>query len=660
MNTVTIEQALQMATGHHSAGRLPEAEGIYRQILAQEPQQPQALQLLGVLAHQVGRSDLALDYLHQSLAVLPNDADAHINITEVFRALGRLDEAVGAGRRATELVPASPAAWLNYGTALKDRKSNDEAAAALEKAIELEPLYSRAFNNLGIVRQNQERFPEAFAAYHRAIELEPTSHDAWNNLGTAHLEQNRLAEAVDSFRHSLALEPNSIDSHTNLADALNKCEAYADAAAHARRAIELNPRAVEAYYNLANALQGLRQIDEAVAVLQQLQVLTPQTGDSHNQLGNALQLARRFEESEASYKEALRHTPDSARVHSNLGMLYYRMARLDDAEASFRRALEIDPEYTDAHFNQSLVTLHRGDFAAGWKQYEWRRKVPSHLRFQRHNDKPMWDGSEAPEATILLHTEQGLGDALQVIRYAPLVRARVGRVIVECQPELLSLMRTAAGIDEVIARGAPVPDTTFQIPLLSLPFIFGTDLHNIPNHVPYLQTPAERLESWRERLAQPEGGPLRVGLVWAGNPGHSDDQARSCPPEALGALARCKNTGRGVVFYSLQKGHGAASVKWLPPELEVIDLGPDILDFADSAAILGHLDLLITVDTATAHLAGALGREVWTLLSYRGEWRWLLDRTDSPWYPSMKIFRQSTPGDWNELLDRVATALAEK
>ena len=327
---------------------------------------------------------------------------------------------------------------------------------------------------------------------------------------------------------------------------------------------------------------------------------------------------------------------------------------MDEALAACERAIALKPEFPVARSNRAMMLLLKGEFAKAWAEYEWRLQRGD-IAPPRGLSQPQWKGEDPAGLAILIHAEQGVGDSIHFIRYAPLLAARGARVIVECQPELVALFRTVEGVERVLAAGETLPAFDRHVPMMSLPFAFHTTLDAIPARVPYLRADETRVKAWAERVAR-EGGRMKVGVAWAGKPSHKDDHLRSLRLSAFAPLAEAK----GVSFYSLQKSEAAAQAKDPPPGMALIDLTDEIKDFADTAALLVNLDLVIAVDTAVIHLGGALARPVWTLLHFVPDWRWMLDREDSPWYPTMRLFRQPAPGDWPAVLHRVAEELVRK
>ena len=374
---------------------------------------------------------------------------------------------------------------------------------------------------------------------------------------------------------------------------------------------------------------------------------TGDTAEGHFNLATSLVEPNQLEEAIVGYQQAIRLNPDFPEAHNNLGLALSELTAWEAAEHCYQRALALRPDYADAHLNQSLAWLVQGDFQRGWLEYEWRLRT-SGADGVRDVHRPLWNGQPLPTATILLQAEQGLGDTLQFIRYAPLVKQCVARVFVECEPELVNLLKSMPGIDRLIPRGETLPEFDVHAPLLSLPGIFETELDTIPADVPYLWPAESLLRQWQQTL--PGTGFLKVGVVWQGSPQHRRDRWRSIPLEHFSRLAALS----GVQLYSIQVGAGREQIKAFSAADRLVDLADQIHDFHDTAAILRNLDLLISCDSAPAHLAGAMGRPVWVALPYSPDWRWLLGREDTPWYPTMRLFRQRQPADWAEVFQRIA------
>ena len=615
----TISEALAIAIEHHQGGRLQAAEQIYRQILQVEPNHADALHLLGVIAAQFGKHDIAVEYMGRATQLDPANAMAHNNLGNALMGQGKLEEAVASYRRALQLKPDYSEAHYNLGVALKEQGKLDEAVACYRRALASKPDYADAHNNLGIALKEQGKLDEAVACYRRALRLKPDSADAHINLGNALKDQGKLDDALVCYRQALALQPDYAEAHNNL----------------------------------GNALMDQGNLDEAVACYRRALALKPDFTEAHNNLGNALSDQGKLDEAVACCRRALALNPDYAEAYNNLGVALKEQGKPEEAVACFRRALALKADFADVHLNQSILMLLIGDFVRGWGEYEWRWKVKPQNLQRRDFSEPLWDGQPLGGRTILLHAEQGLGDTIQFVRYVPLVKERGGRVVLECQPSLLPLVADFHGIDQLAARGDRLPAFEVQAPLLSLPWILGTTLDSIPAHVPYLQAEPERVQSWRKKLAPLAG--FKLGIVWQGNSQYKSDRQRSIPLSHFEALARME----GVRLVSLQKGPGANQLDMLAASIDVLDLGQQLETFGDTAAVLNNLDLVVTADTAVAHLAGALGVPVWLAPPLVPDWRWLLTRADSPWYPQHRLFRQNRPGDWSEVFERIAEALSE-
>lgn len=655
MARLTIQQSFELAMQHHQAGRLGDAEQIYRQILVQQPQHVGAMQRLAVLAQQGGRRDLALDLFRRAIAVRPDYADAHNNLGNALRENGQFDEAIAACRRAIALKANYPEAYYNLGIALTEKGQVEEAIAAYRQAIALKPGFPDAHYNLGIVLRVKGQIDEAIAAYRQAIAMRPNFPQAYGNLGIALNEKGNLDEAVVAYRQAIALRPNDPETFYNLGTALTGKGRLDEAIAAYRKAIALRPNFPEAHSNLGIALVGKGRLDEAIAAYRQAIAIKPNYPEAHSNLGNALRDKGEPDPAIAACRQAIALRPDYAEAHSNLGNALSDKGQLDQAVAAYRQAIAFSPDYADAHRNLALILLLRCEFEPGWQEYEWRLKVHGKLLPGRASSGPLWDGGDLSGRTILLQAEQGLGDTIQFIRYVPLVIQRGGRVLVQSPKELIPLLRQLPGVERWLAAGQPLPPFDVRCPLPSLPRLFGTNLRNIPaQNQPLLPDP-ELAKAWRHRLQQQPPG-LKVGLVWAGNPSHKNDRHRSialCQLAPLGTVS-------GVCFYSLQKAQAAEQTAHPPAGMSIIDWSGELQDFADTAALVAHLDLIISVDTSVAHLAAAMGKPIWLLLPFLPDWRWMLDRDDSPWYPTMRLFRQQSRGNWDRVITRLVQALSKR
>jgi hypothetical protein len=445
---------------------------------------------------------------------------------------------------------------------------------------------------------------------------------------------------------------------TAIADALNAAlQHYQAGRLHEaellyRQVLQAQPEHPDALHALGVIAYDVGQYEPAVTYIKKALETNPNVAEFHNHIGAAYRAQGRLEEATAHYQRALALMPQYAEAYNNLGNVLQERGLWKDAMDCFRRAVTLKPDYAQAHFSHAMTRLLFGNFSEGWSEYEWRWGITVLKLEGQALPQPLWDGSKISGRTILLHAEQGLGDTIQFIRYVPLVAKLGAQVIVQCQPELKSLLDRVEGMTCLKAKGEPLPAFDLQAPLLSLPLAFATTADTIPAHVPYLSAEPKLVAAWKRRLGAKRRA-LRVGLAWAGRQTHTNDRNRSCPLAIFAPLAGV----RDVTFYSLQKGEAAREAAAPPEGMTLIDLAGALSDFAETAALISQLDLVISVDTAVAHLAGAMGRPVWTLLPFAPDWRWLLVREDSPWYPTMRLFRQNRLGDWPEVFTQVAEAL---
>jgi len=678
---------------HHRAGRLDEARRRYEQVLAADPRHFDSLHLLGVYDIQTGQLAAAVALIRQAISVKADVADAHGNLASALNSLrrygealeasdraialnpgfaqahgnrgqalhqlGRLPEALASYDRAVALTPTAPAHY-NRATMLRELGRLEGALASYDQAIALKPDYAEARRSRGIVLCNLGRPREGLESFDQAIVLKPDDADAWLHRGTTLRELGYFEDALAALDRATTLRPTYAEAHGNRGNVLSDLRRYAEAVGSYDRATELKPDYFEVFSNKVAPLRELQRLEDALDASDRAIVLKSDYAEGHNNRGGALYDVRRLDEALASYDRAIALKPDYPSAYNNRGVVLYELRRLDEALASYERAIALRSEYAEAYHNQAMCRLMLGDFAAGWADYEWRWKTEQFQPDRPISDAPAWLGGEDLNGrTILLRSEQGLGDILQFCRYVPLVAARGARVILEVRPSLARLLARLEGVAQIVLRGETPPPHDFQTPLMSLPLALGAAPDG--RQAAYLQADPQAAAPWARRLAGVGG--LRVGLCWAGGlrPDQliagSMDKRRSLSLEAFAPLAGVE----GAAFYSLQKGPPADQLAelqaqgWTGPP--IVDLTPELNDFADTAALVANLDLVITCDTAIAHLAGGLGTPVWVLNRFDACWRWLSDRSDSPWYSSARLFRQPTPGDWASVIDEVRQEL---
>jgi Flp pilus assembly protein TadD len=471
------------------------------------------------------------------------------------------------------------------------------------------------------------------------------------NRGNDLLARRQLAEAISEYRAAIQLDPNLAQAWCNLGLALRASGDLPAAISAYWRAIELLPNVAEIHLNLGVALAAAGMANEAVAAWRRSIKLAPNLSRAHFNLANAMADADDLESAITYYQRAIQIDGQFAQAHSNLGKALMRIGRRDQAMAACNRAIELDPHSANPRWNRAIALLLQGDYQQGWTEFEWRHLLAD---FSPLNvSEPRWDGGSLAGSTILLHAEQGLGDTIQFVRYVPMVAKLGGRVILRCPRELVELFRGINGIHALISNTEALPPFDVHCPLMSLPKLFGTRLESIPGRAPYLAADPKRAQVWAERIGS--STMPRVGLAWAGSPLHQYDRQRSIGLASLSPLSRVA----GVQWVSLQKGPAAAEIMKTKPLMAMCDHTAMLADFADTAALISQLDLVISVDTAVAHLAAAMGKPVWLLLPFAPDWRWLLDRDDSPWYPTIRLFRQSVRGDWTSVIEAVATQLIQ-
>jgi len=538
----------------------------------------------------------------------------------------------------------------------------DQARQLYLKELSVDPNSVEALHLLGVLLCQQDDPLQAFGLIRKALAARPNYPEAHNNLGNAlaaiagaddSLQKlKRFEEALASYDRALTLRPEYVEALYNRGRALYELERFEEALASYDRALALRPTYAEAVNNRGVALKELKRLEEALAGYDRALMLRPNYPEALFNRGNILKELKRFDEALTSYDRAIALRPNYAEALSNRGLTLYELKRFEEALASYDRALMLRPNCAETHFNEAFCRLLIGDFIRGWEKFEWRGASPQARGQKRNFAQPLWDGSkEIAGKTILLHAEQGFGDTIQFCRYVPLVVERGARVLLEVQTPLHGLMRTLSGGAEIISRGDPLPDFDMHCPLPSLPLAFATRLKTIPAKVPYLAPSEAYIEKWRLHLTKSSG--VRIGVCWAGNPRFRRDSDRS-----IGLLPLLPLLSHNwVSVFSLQKDLREGDWEILQRNPQIRHLGAEIESFEDTAAIISLLDLVISSDTSIVHLAGALGKPVWILLQFVPDWRWLVDREDSPWYPTARLFRQKDSRAWDHTIARVHSLL---
>jgi tetratricopeptide (TPR) repeat protein len=619
-----FNQALQLQ--QHS--KLDEAKALYEKILYQEPHHCDALHLLGT----------------------------------IYKALNQNDKAITLIRQAIQ-TKQHPVYYNSLGVILKSQGKIDDAIEALRKAVLIDPHYADAHYNLGITLQNRGKLDEAIEAYTQALLLNPQYAEAHNNIGVALYSKGQIDRAIEVFIKALSIHPHYAEAYYNLGNALQSKNKVDHAITAYEKALLLNPQYVDAYNNLGVVLKAQGKIEKAIESYTKALSINPHHAGVYNNLGAALKEQGKLEEAIAIHTKALSLDPNYADAYSNLGNALYDNNKVDESLEAYAKALSLDPNHVGAAWNQSLAMLLSGDLVEGFKVFEYRWDVESGLqKFRRNFSQPLWLGEEnICGKTILIHAEQGLGDTLQFCRYIEMLAHQGAHIIFEVPRPLIRLLQNLKGISTLIEKGSPLPTFDYHCPLLSLPLVFHTSLTNVPAPNAYIHVDQTVLARWEKALGEKRA--LRVGLVWNG--GFRANQPalwyannrRNIPLELIVKLNRAD-----VDFYSLQKGEPAESeFKRRAPELwkgdNLFSFMDDVEDFADTAGLISQLDLVIAVDTSTAHLAAAMGKPVWLLNRFDTCWRWMLHREDSPWYPTLTLFRQPSFGDWESVMQKVKDRL---
>ncbi len=605
-----VSSLLEEAIYLHSAGSTEQARAIYKSVLARAPREAAALHGMALIAVDEGVPDKALPFLGACLQIAPENAVYRTSLGLALAKLGKVHEAaaqfVDAANRAPHL--AEPRIYLARALARLNRRA--EGLKILAEAAQMFPERADVWIAKGQEERAHQQPGEAEHSLRRALALRPGDANVLNDLGVVIRAQGRTADAVEIYREALKIAPHDPLTHGNLGNALTELKETDAAEEHLRQAVALAPGSVEHRCNLAVFLTREDRPHEAVIL----------------------------------FRDVLMRTPGNADAWTNLGVAQLDMGDIADAEASIRKAIAIAPQNAEAHYNLAWVLLLTGQWREGWREYEWRWRMRHFSSKRRSFAAPLWDGANI-EGTLLLHAEQGLGDAIQFVRYAVDARARCGRLVLECPKALVRLFKTVAAIDEVIAAGDTLPHCDAHAPLMSLPHIFGTTPETTPRGVPYLSATGD--------LTLPSTARRRIGLVWAGSPDNKIDKRRTLPAASFAPLME----ETAADFVSLQVGPKAEEAAALPQDKLVFACEGKVGDFADTAAVIAQLDLVIGVDTAAIHLAGALNVPVWVLIPKMPDYRWLLGRDDTPWYPAMRLFRQEESGAWEDVMWRVRTAL---
>lgn len=718
-DSAQVERLLQAARRAHREGALEKAEAAYEGLLALDAEHPDALHMLGAVRFQQGRLHEA-EVLMRSATELGRDALAMANHAAVLAALGRQDEALARLHEALAIDPRHQRAWLQRAGLEAARGQAEQALASYDRLLAIAPRFANGYvkrsevlrslrwptealacceqaiavggrtfdacREQGLVLRELGRFNEALDSYGQALKEMPGNAEVLFHRGVALLDLGRPEAALADFNEAIAAHPAFVDALYNSSVALERLERHEEAMARCDRVLAIDPKhamalanrgnasrhagrnseAVEHYArsleiapdtpgvlcNYASALIRTNRHADAIAACERALAVLPSYTPAWFTRGRALLETHRYEAALEDFTRVIETEPRDKLAHFHRGNALRAMRLHDLAKAAYEQAIELDPDYVLAHCMRAFLCLSIGDFEAGWAEYEWRWRDEQMDPSRREFAQPRWTGDAPLEGkTILLYAEQGLGDTLQFCRYVPLVKARGARVVLEVSDSLVPLLHTLEGVDALVARGAPLPPFDLHCPLLSLPMEFRTRLETIPAGVPYLGADTSRVAHWRQKLG--ESDRPRIGLAWSGNPQHLNDRNRSMSLSDLLPLL-----DDAYEWVSLQKVVREEDEPVLAAS-PIRHFGNELADFADTAALTASMDCVVSVDTSVAHLAGAIGRPLLVMLPHTPDFRWLLDRIDSPWYPSARLCRQAAGGQWTDVVDQVRIALRE-
>jgi tetratricopeptide (TPR) repeat protein len=681
---------LQQAIACHQAGQLQEAGACYRAILQTHPNHPEANYSMGVLAVQMKQPAAGLPYFVAALNADPARRQYWLNYIDALLQAGQMEDARQTlalarqhGLQGVEVEAMAVRLEDDAQVAAQDNQQASKESPPVSSAVPQNNKETcktksiKSVKSVGKSAQHQGKnpspqeintlmalltegqFAEAAILAQKMTVRYPLHEFGWMALGAVFKQMGRSADALVPMQKVVALSPGDVEAHYNLGVTLQDIGRLDEAEVSYRQALQINPDYADAHCNLGNILKNLGRLDEAEASYRQALQIKPDLADAHSNLGLTLRDMGRMNEAEESFRRALQINPDIAERHSNLGITLRDVGRVDDAEASLRRALEIKPDLAELHYNLAFTLLLSGRFSEGWHEYEYRWEGSSPKQLRPTTSLPQWIGqTPLPNDRLLIFTEQGMGDKLQFSRYLLLVKNRFanGVSVVVDRPLLALFRRSFRDVDFLDVVPADQSAWQWQCPLLSLPLAFDTTLATIPRHVPYLIPDPTRVNYWKSKIAALDlpASTHKIGVVWKAGKIMKIAYLKGFPLEHLAPLLNQP----GCTWFSLQKEPDPDRMPWVSSS-KLLDWTDEFSDFDETAALLVNLDLIISVDTSVAHLAGGLGRPTWLLNRHASDWRWMRDREESPWYPTMRIFTQKKAGDWDEVVSRVSAALCK-
>ncbi len=681
-----IDTLIKEAVKLQQQGDLAGAERLYRKIYSKDPKHFDSIFFLAGMHFERGEFEQAISLHKEAIEINPDDADIYNNMAVAYLSQQNYDAALTNFKHAVNLKPNYPDAYFNMAIALQQLGNKIEAESCYCRAIELKADFVEAYYNLGNIYFEQGELRKSAASFKRAADLRPDHFEACFSLGNALQELGAFDGAIEAYNRAANIIPNHEELFFNLALARQRAGNLNEAVLNYKKAISLKPDCAKYYYYLGNILLKQSKFEAAIRSFDLAIEYDPNYVDAYLNKGVCLFKIEKYSEAVVNYSRSIAINPNLPQVHYNLGIALFAQEKTHEAILCFKRSLELKPDYKDAclylgnahksllkmdkaieylsmavkdepgydiaRMNRALTLLLIGDYNKGWPEYEHRLLNKNYPR--RAFPHPKWNGEPLNGKTILIHTEQGLGDTFQFARFLPYVKERGGRVVFECQKNLVDLMKRCSGIDEIIEYaddGAPAAVFDVHAPLLSLAGIFNITPDTVPNKTPYIYVDSDLKDELDSKIGHKES--FRVGIVWSGNPKQPHNKHRACSLNDFAELGHIP----GVIFFSLQKGEPALQAADPPKGLPIIDLDKDVDNFQETAAVISCLDLIISIDTSVAHLAGALGKPVWTLACYCPAWHLQLKRNDCVWYPTMRLFRQPSPHDWATVFKQAASEL---
>jgi tetratricopeptide (TPR) repeat protein len=651
-STLTLAQALSRAFSAYNGGKLVEAEQLCQQITNAKPDHFDAVHLLAVVQSNLGKKHLALASYDRALAVRPDYAEALFNRGVALHELKRFEEALASYDRALTVRADYAEVLSNRGLALHELKRFEEALASYDRALTVRSDYAEALCNCGITLRELKRFEEALASYDRALTLRPDFAEALCNRGLTLHELKRYEEALASYDRALTLRPDYAEALCNRGFTLHALKRFNEATGICDDLLQRHPGLPGALALKGTIRAEVGDLDNAILFLENAIAGNARVANWHADLSGLYQTVYRGADAVRSGRMAVQLNPDSPQFLVNLAMASIDVGDRDQAIACLVRAIGVAPNDATAHLALAQMLLARGEMNAGWIEYEWRNDLDMARGTLPRFTSAQWNGMRLP-GKVLLISDQGFGDAIQFARFIPSAAERCAEILLACTPELMSILSPISGVSTCLTRWEEVPGHSAHIRLSSLPYVLHTRLdEGVSAAGAYLKAPADRVEAWKRQLDSQLAPGKRVGFAWAGRPTHPNDRRRTLKLASLMPLLKQPN----IRWVSLQTPIPAADTADFAA-CGALDLSAALTDFGETAAVIANLDLVITVDTAVAHLAGALGHPVWLMIPEPADWRWMLGRQDSPWYPSMRLFRQDVPGGWDKVVSEVGKAL---